>query len=164
MCFVCSCKHRSMRMRINEENMQISRIRTLCISFQVSSRIMTAIAACCYELSNIEVRTFTCKTNLQSNTSCRGFGWPQGSIIVETFMSHAADSLNIDQCKVSDVARGLTRTRIMVPPCQWWGHTIIKSWKSFVTLLVHVSYNYYKCYILDNCSKASKGGNLYKRG
>ena len=49
-----------------------------------------------YKLPNVDVKGFCCKTNLQSNTAFRGFGGPQGLLVVENFMDEIASELNID--------------------------------------------------------------------
>ena len=49
-----------------------------------------------YKLPKVDVKGFCCKTNLQSNTAFRGFGGPQGLLVVENFMDDIATELNID--------------------------------------------------------------------
>ncbi|MBS2027765.1 MAG: xanthine dehydrogenase molybdopterin binding subunit [Deltaproteobacteria bacterium] len=41
-----------------------------------------------------------CRTNLPSNTAFRGFGGPQGMVVVETAMSRAAEKLGLDPAEV----------------------------------------------------------------
>ena len=49
-----------------------------------------------YKLPSVDVKGFCCKTNLQSNTAFRGFGGPQGLLVVENFMDDIASELDID--------------------------------------------------------------------
>ncbi|KAM9177432.1 xanthine dehydrogenase/oxidase-like [Dugong dugon] len=44
----------------------------------------------CYKIPNIRGTGRLCKTNLPSNTACRGFGGPQGMLIAEYWMSEVA--------------------------------------------------------------------------
>jgi len=47
----------------------------------------------CYFLPNALFRGYPCKTNTVSNTAFRGFGGPQGMIIIEAVLEHVARSL-----------------------------------------------------------------------
>lgn len=49
-----------------------------------------------YYLPNVDFENFTCKTNLLSNTAFRGFGGPQGMIVIEDAISRAAERLGRD--------------------------------------------------------------------
>lgn len=42
----------------------------------------------CYYLPAVRLRGYPCKTNTVSNTAFRGFGGPQGMIIIETILEH----------------------------------------------------------------------------
>ena len=53
-----------------------------------------------YCLENLSVRSYRCKTNLQSMTAFRGFGGPQGMILIETIMGEIARSLKKDPIDV----------------------------------------------------------------
>ena len=44
----------------------------------------------CYYLPNVRLRGYPCKTNTVSNTAFRGFGGPQGMIVIETILEHIA--------------------------------------------------------------------------
>ena len=47
----------------------------------------------CYYLPNARLRGFPCKTNTVSNTAFRGFGGPQGMLVIETVIEHIARTL-----------------------------------------------------------------------
>jgi xanthine dehydrogenase/oxidase len=48
-----------------------------------------------YNIPNIRVVGKLCKTNIHSNTAFRGFGGPQGMAMVETWITHVAEQLNL---------------------------------------------------------------------
>jgi xanthine dehydrogenase large subunit len=47
----------------------------------------------CYHLPNAIIRGYPCKTNTVSNTAFRGFGGPQGMIVIEAMLEHIAREL-----------------------------------------------------------------------
>ena len=47
----------------------------------------------CYFLPNVRLRGYPCRTNTVSNTAFRGFGTPQGMLVIETVIEHIAHSL-----------------------------------------------------------------------
>lgn len=47
----------------------------------------------CYYLPNASLRGYPCKTNTVSNTAFRGFGGPQGMIVIEAILEHIAREL-----------------------------------------------------------------------
>ncbi len=49
-----------------------------------------------YYVPNVDFQNFTCKTNLLSNTAFRGFGGPQGMVVIEDAMQRAAERLGKD--------------------------------------------------------------------
>ena len=49
----------------------------------------------CYYLPNAKIRGYPCKTNTVSNTAFRGFGGPQGMIVIEAILEHIARELGI---------------------------------------------------------------------
>ena len=49
-----------------------------------------------YFLQDVEIASYRCKTNLQSNTAFRGFGGPQGMIVMETIMGDIARQLELE--------------------------------------------------------------------
>ena len=49
-----------------------------------------------YFLENVEITSYRCKTNTQSHTAFRGFGGPQGMIVIETIMGEIARYLQRD--------------------------------------------------------------------
>jgi xanthine dehydrogenase large subunit len=54
----------------------------------------------CYFIEDIHITSFRCKTNTQSNTAFRGFGGPQGMIVIEAIMGDIARALKIDALAV----------------------------------------------------------------
>jgi len=65
------------------------------MSGAVMDRCMTHIDNC-YEIPNVHLRGYVCKTNIHSNTAFRGFGAPQGMYFSETIMHHVAEGLKMD--------------------------------------------------------------------
>ncbi len=53
-----------------------------------------------YYLENVEIASYRCKTNTQSHTAFRGFGGPQGVILIEAIMGDIARHLNMDPLDV----------------------------------------------------------------
>jgi xanthine dehydrogenase large subunit len=53
-----------------------------------------------YFLSDVEIVSYRCKTNLQSQTAFRGFGGPQGMIVTEAILSDIARHLGLDALDV----------------------------------------------------------------
>jgi xanthine dehydrogenase large subunit len=53
-----------------------------------------------YYLSDVEIASYRCKTNTQSHTAFRGFGGPQGVIVIETIMGDIARTLGLDPLDV----------------------------------------------------------------
>ncbi|MES2976930.1 MAG: xanthine dehydrogenase molybdopterin binding subunit [Pseudomonadota bacterium] len=49
-----------------------------------------------YFLEDVAITSYRCKTNTQSHTAFRGFGGPQGMIVIETIMGDIARKLGID--------------------------------------------------------------------
>ena len=49
-----------------------------------------------YYLENVEITSYRCKTNTQSHTAFRGFGGPQGVILIETIMGDIGRYLQRD--------------------------------------------------------------------
>ena len=49
-----------------------------------------------YFLSDVEIASYRCKTNTQSHTAFRGFGGPQGVIVIEAIMGDIARQLGLD--------------------------------------------------------------------
>lgn len=56
-----------------------------------------------YKIPHMRVRGFVCKTNMPSNTAFRGFGGPQGSLLLEMCVERVAKSLE----KSAEVIREL---------------------------------------------------------
>jgi xanthine dehydrogenase large subunit len=50
----------------------------------------------CYFYPAVEIESWRCRTNTQSNTAFRGFGGPQGMLAAERLLDHIAHELGID--------------------------------------------------------------------
>ncbi len=53
-----------------------------------------------YFLEHVAVSSYRCKTHTQSHTAFRGFGGPQGMMVIETIMGEIARHLKIDALQV----------------------------------------------------------------
>jgi xanthine dehydrogenase large subunit len=53
-----------------------------------------------YHLENVAIHSYRCKTNTQSHTAFRGFGGPQGMLVIETIMGDIARHLERDALDV----------------------------------------------------------------
>jgi xanthine dehydrogenase large subunit len=53
-----------------------------------------------YFLADVEIRSFRCRTNTQSHTAFRGFGGPQGVILIEAILGEIARALGRDPLAV----------------------------------------------------------------
>jgi xanthine dehydrogenase large subunit len=53
-----------------------------------------------YYLQDVNITSYRCKTNTQSHTAFRGFGGPQGVILIETIMGDIARALKMDPLDV----------------------------------------------------------------
>jgi xanthine dehydrogenase large subunit len=53
-----------------------------------------------YFLSDVEITSYRCKTHTQSHTAFRGFGGPQGMIVIEAILSDIARHLGLDPLDV----------------------------------------------------------------
>ncbi len=53
-----------------------------------------------YFLSDVEIASYRCKTNTQSHTAFRGFGGPQGVIVIEAILGDIARHLGLDALDV----------------------------------------------------------------
>ncbi|NP_001295389.1 aldehyde oxidase 3 [Oryctolagus cuniculus] len=56
-----------------------------------------------YKIPNLRVQGRACKTNLPSNTAFRGFGFPQGAFVTETWMSAVAAKCHLPPEKVREL-------------------------------------------------------------
>jgi xanthine dehydrogenase large subunit len=54
----------------------------------------------CYFLEHVKITSLRCKTHTQSNTAFRGFGGPQGMIVIEAIMGDVARYLGLDALDV----------------------------------------------------------------
>jgi xanthine dehydrogenase/oxidase len=68
---------------------------SLDMSAAVMDRCMTHLENC-YEIPNVHIRGWVCKTNTHTNTAFRGFGAPQAMFFTESFMYAVAEGLKID--------------------------------------------------------------------
>ncbi|PYH87384.1 xanthine dehydrogenase [Aspergillus ellipticus CBS 707.79] len=50
----------------------------------------------CYQIPNVHIRGWVCRTNTHSNTAFRGFGGPQAMFLAESYMSAVAEGLSLD--------------------------------------------------------------------
>jgi xanthine dehydrogenase large subunit len=66
-----------------------------------------------YFLEHVEISSYRLKTNLQSNTAFRGFGGPQGMIVIERIMGDIARTLDMDPLDVRK--RNLYSEETLVP-------------------------------------------------
>ncbi|TKC91571.1 xanthine dehydrogenase molybdopterin binding subunit [Trinickia terrae] len=53
-----------------------------------------------YYLSDVDIVALACKTNTQSNTAFRGFGGPQGALVMEVMIDDIARELGLDPLDV----------------------------------------------------------------
>ncbi|CAM8643207.1 XdhB Xanthine dehydrogenase, molybdopterin-binding subunit B [Comamonadaceae bacterium] len=53
-----------------------------------------------YYLQDVDITSYRCKTNTQSHTAFRGFGGPQGVVLIEAVMGDIARALNLDPLDV----------------------------------------------------------------
>ena len=58
-----------------------------------------------YTLHNFEGRGRALRTNVPSNTAMRGFGGPEGSIVMEEIINKIAHELKLDVNAVKEVKR-----------------------------------------------------------
>ena len=65
-----------------------------------------------YFLSDVEIASYRCKTNTQSHTAFRGFGGPQGVIVIEAILGDIARHLGLDRstcaCATCTASRSAT--------------------------------------------------------
>ena len=54
----------------------------------------------CYYLDNVEITAHRCRTNTVSNTAFRGFGGPQGMVVIERVLEAIARELGLDPLEV----------------------------------------------------------------
>ncbi|XP_064419619.1 aldehyde oxidase isoform X3 [Latimeria chalumnae] len=65
-----------------------------------------------YSIPNIRAQGYACKTNLPSNTAFRGFGFPQGSLVTENWITDVAAKVGFSSEKVREINmyKGVERT------------------------------------------------------
>ena len=54
-----------------------------------------------YDIPNVRIAGYLCKTNLPSNTAFRGFGGPQAQLVCETWIEGIAKQLGLSPNEVS---------------------------------------------------------------
>lgn len=69
----------------------------------------------CYYLPNARLSGYPCKTNTVSNTAFRGFGAPQGMIVIEAMLEHIARELGMTLDEVRAVNYYGTEDRNVTP-------------------------------------------------
>lgn len=84
---------------------------TFDMSGSVMDRCITHVDNC-YNIPNVHVRGWVCKTNTHSNTAFRGFGAPQGMFIAESYMHAVAEGLGMDinELRLKNLYRAGQRT------------------------------------------------------
>ncbi|CAJ0965301.1 unnamed protein product [Ranitomeya imitator] len=67
-----------------------------------------------YKIPNLRGIGTACKTNLPSNTAFRGFGFPQGAFVTETWMSEIAIKIGLPPEKVREINlhRGISQNHL----------------------------------------------------
>jgi xanthine dehydrogenase large subunit len=73
-----------------------------------------------YYLSDVDILALACKTNTQSNTAFRGFGGPQGALVMEVILDAIARKLGRDPLEVRQVNYYGTVDRNVTP----YGQTV----------------------------------------
>jgi xanthine dehydrogenase large subunit len=66
-----------------------------------------------YFLEDVAIHSFRCKTNTQSHTAFRGFGGPQGVIVIERILGDIARALGMDPLEVR--LRNLYSDEVIAP-------------------------------------------------
>ena len=66
-----------------------------------------------YFLEDVDITSYRCKTNTQSHTAFRGFGGPQGVIVIEAIMGDIARALGLDPLDVR--RRNLYSEEVIAP-------------------------------------------------
>ena len=69
----------------------------------------------CYYLPNAILRGYPCKTNTVSNTAFRGFGGPQGMLVIEVILEHIARATGRSLDDIRDVNYYGTEDRNVTP-------------------------------------------------
>uniref|UniRef100_A0A1I8GP54 FAD-binding PCMH-type domain-containing protein n=1 Tax=Macrostomum lignano TaxID=282301 RepID=A0A1I8GP54_9PLAT len=75
---------------------------TLDMSENVAGRMLRACMET-YRLASLSIEIRLCRTNLASNTAFRAFGTPQACAIMETAVSHLAESMGLSQCQIREL-------------------------------------------------------------
>nr|WP_240787039.1 xanthine dehydrogenase molybdopterin binding subunit [Ramlibacter rhizophilus] len=84
-----------------------------------------------YFLSDVEIASYRCKTNVQSHTAFRGFGGPQGVIAIEAILGDIARHLRLDPLQVR--LRNLYSEEVVQSPSTGSGRTDVASLQAVPT-------------------------------
>ncbi|XP_027701881.1 aldehyde oxidase 4-like, partial [Vombatus ursinus] len=81
-----------------------------------------------YDIPNFRCRGRACKTNLPSNTAFRGFGFPQGALAVENYITAVAFKCGLSPEKVRDMnmSKTVNKTAYNEP---YNPEPLLKCWK-----------------------------------
>ncbi|XP_052605466.1 aldehyde oxidase 3 isoform X1 [Peromyscus californicus insignis] len=82
-----------------------------------------------YKIPNLRVRGQVCKTNLPSNTAFRGFGFPQGAFVTETWVSAVAAKCHLPPEKVRELNMYKTIDRT-IHKQEFDPENLIKCWET----------------------------------
>ncbi|XP_040609517.1 aldehyde oxidase 3 isoform X1 [Mesocricetus auratus] len=82
-----------------------------------------------YKIPNLRVRGRVCKTNLPSNTAFRGFGFPQGAFVTETWVSAVAAKCHLPPEKVRELNMYKTIDRT-IHKQEFDPENLIKCWET----------------------------------
>jgi xanthine dehydrogenase/oxidase len=75
---------------------------SLDLSASVMDRALLSLDSV-YNIPNYRVKGFVCRTNLPSNTAFRGFGAPQGMMIMESIMDKFSKTTGIDRNILTEI-------------------------------------------------------------
>jgi len=121
--------------------LEVSLISRAGHSADLSSPVMTR-ALChvdnAYWLPNVALHGYCARTNTQSNTAFRGFGGPQGSIVMENIIDSVARHLRLDALDVRRANFYGTDTRNVTP----YGQTVSDNIIDALTSQLEVSSRY----------------------
>lgn len=88
------------------------------LSIPVMGRAMSHVDNV-YDIPNLKVTGYPCRTNLPPNTAFRGFGVPQGVYVMECVIHHVAEALGMDpvEVRIANLYRsgGVTHYGQLVP-------------------------------------------------
>ncbi len=112
----------------------------------------------CYYLPNARLRGYPCKTNTVSNTAFRGFGGPQGMIVIETILEHIAFHLGMSLDEIRKINYYGINERNVTPYGQIIKDNIIEELSD--RLMVEIDYEGRK----KEIEEFNKKNNVLKKG